>query len=115
LLAGRARIRGQERPEPGYVGGGRGGVRAAGRMALGRLGERFGSAGAYRALEVSGLVAELGEAGLAGKVGHCDSFRSLAVRVASRKEECLPSQQLAPHRWTLSFPRTGGALRTWLR
>ena len=44
---------------------------------------------AYRALEVPGLVAELLEAGFGGQVGHDGSFRAPAVRVASRKEECL--------------------------
>jgi hypothetical protein len=75
------------------------------------FGERVRVALAYRALEVSGLVAELLEAGLGGQAGHDGSFRAPAVRVASRKEYCL-LQVMASHRWTLSFPRTGGALRT---
>src|SRR5581483_91451 len=86
-------------------------------MTRGDLGERVRIVLAYRALEVPGLVAELLEAGFGGQVGHDGSFRAPAVRVASRKEVCLlhvggPACR-AGHRWTLSFPRTGGALRTW--
>ena len=68
-------------------------------MAFSYLGKCLDRTGAHRPLEVSGLVAELDEAGLAGKIWHACSFRSLAVRVASRKEGYLLS-----FRWH----RTGG-------
>jgi hypothetical protein len=65
---------------------GRRGVRGAGGVAPRRLGERVRVTLADRALQVSGLVTELLEAGFGGQVGHDGSFRAPAVRVASRKE-----------------------------
>jgi hypothetical protein len=59
-------------------------------MAFGHLGKGVRYTGTHRALQVSGLVAKLLQAGLGGEVGHQDSFRAAAVRVASRKEEYLP-------------------------
>src|SRR5581483_2991935 len=76
---------GRAQREPG---GSLRGLRAGG-VAGACFGERVRVALADRALEVSGLVAELLEAGLGGQFWHDGSFRAPAVRVASRKEYCL--------------------------
>jgi hypothetical protein len=60
-------------------------------MLLGNLGKCADSTGADAPLQVSGLVAELGAAGFAGKVWHACSFRLLAVPVASRRNACCKS------------------------